>query len=325
MAVSTPDLQEIHDFLISIAQKAGEMITAANPTTASSGSKKNSADLVTETDQAVETMVSKALMSKYPSFKFLGEETYQPGTVLTAEPTFVVDPIDGTVNFVHGHPYVSISLALCINLVPMVGVVYNPFTSTLYSAIRGQGSYLNRTRRLPLKARPEPLRGLNNALVAVEWGSDRRGNNWDVKINTFANLGCQDGAMVHSMRSLGSAALNFCGVAAGTLDMYWEAGCWAWDVAAGWVILEEAGGIVADANPGGWHPRVDGRRYMAVRNLGPAANGTNGINGANGTNGTNRYHAEHGDAKSVTVTGKSQKAMVEEFWTHVAGRFEYEL
>ena len=208
-------------------------------------------------------------------------------------PTFVVDPVDGTVNFVHGHSYVSISLAFCIDRRAVVGVVYNPFTDTLYSAIKGQGSYLNRQTRLPLRSPPQPLTdGLRGALVAVEWGSDRSGNNWDVKMNTFRNLGEQGKGMVHALRSLGSAALNFCNVASGAIDIYWEAGCWAWDVAAGWLILEEAGGLVADANPGGWKPAVDGRRYMAVR----AAEG--GV--------------------------ESQRKVVEEFWSLVAGRFEYD-
>ena len=211
---------------------------------------------------------------------------------LTAAPTFVVDPIDGTVNFVHGNPYVSVSLALCVDKRPVVGIVYNPFTAMFYSAIKGQGSYLNRKTRLPMRRDPATLTaGLKAALIAVEWGSDRKGNNWDVKLNTFRNLGEQGKGMVHSMRSLGSAALNFCAVAAGTIDLYWEAGCWAWDVAAGWLILEEAGGLVADANPGGWAPTVDGRRYMAVR---------------------------------ASDSGEGQKEIVEEFWKLVAGRFEYD-
>lgn len=71
--------------------------------------------------------------------------------------------------------------------------------------------------------------------------------------------------MVHSLRSLGSAALNMCAVARGDLDAYWEGGCWAWDVAAGWVVVTEAGGRVVGANPGEWEPRVDGRRYLVVR------------------------------------------------------------
>lgn len=94
--MSEISLQEVHDFLVEVAYKAGEMITTAVPSEASSGTKKNSADLVTETDQAVEKMVSDTLREKYPSFRFMGEETYKPGDELTADPTFIVDPIDGT-------------------------------------------------------------------------------------------------------------------------------------------------------------------------------------------------------------------------------------
>ncbi|KAI9832733.1 MAG: hypothetical protein M1826_001292 [Phylliscum demangeonii] len=289
------DLQEIHDCLAQLAREAGEMMKAATPSTQTSGSKKNSVDLVTETDRAVEEMVSIRLRARYPTFargSFLGEETYQPGMQLTAAPTFVVDPVDGTVNFVHGNPYVSVSLALCVDKRPVVGIVYNPFTSMFYSAIKGRGSFLNQTIPLPLKVEPAPLTaGLRSALVAVEWGSDRLGHNWDLKLDTFRNLGQQGRGMVHSMRSLGSAALNFCAVAAGTIDLYWEAGCWAWDVAAGWLILEEAGGIVADANPGGWSPTIDGRTYMAVR---------------------------------ACKDGAGQREIVQEFWKLVPGRFVFD-
>ncbi|GME58318.1 inositol monophosphatase [Neofusicoccum parvum] len=282
------NLQEIHDFLIEVAKKAGEMITSARPTTTTTGEKKNSVDLVTETDQAVEKMVSTTLKEKYPDFSFMGEETYKPGDALTPNPTFIVDPIDGTTNFVHGYPYVSISLGLAVGLQPTVGVVYNPFTATLYSAIRGRGAFLNGTTRLPLRA-PEALPDLSTAVVCVEWGSDRAGNDYKVKSETFAKLCARredGGAMVHGLRSFGSAALNLCGVASGALDVYWEAGCWPWDVCAGWVILEEAGGIIVDGNPGEWKPRVDQRRYLAVRKA------------------------------------EGQKGVVEEFWGFVQGRFE---
>jgi myo-inositol-1(or 4)-monophosphatase len=218
----------------------------------------------------------------------MGEETYKPGDTLTDAPTFVCDPIDGTTNFVHRYPYVSISMGLAVGRKPTVGVVYNPFTQTLYSAIKGHGAFLNETTRLPL-SEPTPLETLNTCLVAVEWGSDRSGNDFVVKSETFKKLAAtkeEGGAMVHGLRSFGSAALNLCGVASGGLDVYWEAGCWAWDVCAGWVILEEAGGIMVDANPGNWEPRVDERRYMAVRG------------------------------------GEGQKAIVEEFWGQVHGKCE---
>jgi len=282
------DLREIHDSLIAIAKQAGERIVSATPSTDATGSKKNSVDLVTETDRAVETLVSTTLRKKYPSYCFMGEETYQPGDRLTSAPTFICDPIDGTTNFVHQYPYVSISLGFAVHREPVVGIVYNPFTQTLYSAIKGQGAYLNQTTRLPLRA-AGALESLNSCLVAVEWGSDRSGNDFKVKSETFKRLAAtkeQGGGMVHGLRSFGSAALNLCGVASGGLDIYWEAGCWAWDVCAGWVILKEAGGMIVDANPGNWEPRVDERRYLAVR------------------------------------AGERQKELIEEFWGLVDGAFE---
>ena len=241
--MSSPSLVEIHDVLVSIAQRAGERITSARPSVSAIDTKKNSSDLVTETDKAVEDLVSSTLKSKYPSYSFLGEETYQPGMRLTSAPTFICDPIDGTTNFVHAHPYVSISLAFVDKMEPLVGVVYNPFLRELYHAVKGHGAYLTKvspgegaevaelrdvdgTQKLPLTGKAqEPLEGLNKALVAVEWGNERSGNNWQVKIKTFEALaGDQStgGAMVHSLRSLGSAALNLCGVATGHLDVYWE-------------------------------------------------------------------------------------------------------
>lgn len=269
--LETSQLREVHDFLIGIAKKAGEMIINARPTTDSSETKKNSVDLVTETDQAVEKMVSSALQEKYPTFEFIGEETYKPGTRLSDKPTFIVDPIDGTTNFVHGFPYVSISLGLAVERKPAVGVVYNPFTGQLFTAITGQGAYLKigdgHQQKLPLRE-PQTMEDLGQLQIVVEWGSDRSGNDFTMKSEVFSKLAAakeDGGAMVHSLRSFGSAALNLSGVAAGYLDMYWEGGCWAWDVCAGWTILNEAGGRMVDANPGNWEPMLEERRYLAVR------------------------------------------------------------
>lgn len=316
---SSIDLPTLRDHLITIALKAGEMITSASstntnaPSTSATGTKKNSADLVTETDQAVEAYISGTLRSLYPSFAFMGEETYVAGQKLGAEPTFVVDPIDGTTNFVHGWPYVSVSLGFAVQREPVVGVVYNPFTGVLYHGVKGQGSFVRRMfgpttttassggengaqdRRLPLKQDVPPLTGLDACVVAIEYGSDRSGSNWAVKTETWAKLGASKedgGAMVHSARALGSAALNLCGVAEGTMDAYWEGGCWAWDVCAGWVVLKEAGGIIVDGNPSSkWEIPVDHRKYLAVR-------------GAEG--------------------GKGQKELVQEFWSYIKGDMVYE-
>ncbi|KAL7627534.1 hypothetical protein AAE478_001727 [Parahypoxylon ruwenzoriense] len=274
------NLQEIHDTLVTVAHEAGRMILSANPTDIEKGTKLNSTDIVTETDKAVEAHVSARLSQAYPSFAFIGEETYKPGVEVTAAPTFIVDPIDGTTNFVHSFPQACISLGFAVDREPAVGVVYNPYLDQLWTAIRGQGAHLTqgavwgveggkgRRSKLPFSKNPAPLEGLDTSLIAVEWGSLRDGVNFEVKTEVFKRLAASKetgGAMVHQLRSMGSAALNLCAVAAGQLDLYWEGGCWAWDVCAGWAILTEAGGIVVDGNPGNWNPTVDGRKYLAVR------------------------------------------------------------
>ncbi|KAK3939801.1 hypothetical protein QBC46DRAFT_387007 [Diplogelasinospora grovesii] len=273
------ELQKIHDTLVSVAFEAGRMILAANPSDIAQGSKLNSTDIVTETDQAVERLVSSRLSSHFPDFLFVGEETYQPGvTKITDAPTFIVDPIDGTTNFVHGFPHACISLGFSYQRTPTVGVVYNPFLDVLYTGIKGGGGYMQRNASLPpgsgqgpkIKLGPKPpLQGLGAALVGVEWGSLRDGENFELKARTFRALAASKengGSMVHSLRSLGSAALNLCAVAAGQLDLYWEGGCYAWDVAAGWCILNEAGGIMVSGNPdGNWDPELDSRIYLAIR------------------------------------------------------------
>ncbi|KAF7846271.1 hypothetical protein BT93_L4725 [Corymbia citriodora subsp. variegata] len=277
---------------------------ATGLTTTVTDTKNNSADLVTETDKAVEDLISRTLLKQFPDFSFMGEETYKPGTPLGPEPTFICDPIDGTTNFVHGYPYVSISLGFAINREPVVGVVFNPFTGVMYAGVKGRGAFkmtnerddtggwgCKRNEDMPTRA-PKPLTGLNGTVVIVEWGSDRSGSNWKSKIATWDNLGRskeEGGAMVHSGRSLGSAALNLCAVAEGNVDAYWEGGCWAWDVCAGWVILKEAGGMIVDGNPGTWDIPVTHRKYLAVRGA-----------------------------------SSGQKECIEEFWSHVVGDMVYE-
>lgn len=142
----------------------------------------------------------------------------------------------------------------------------------LYTGIKGQGSFLTwnggEKQKLPLGGDPKPLNDLSTCLVGAEWGTDRKGNNFEVKNKTFTKLAASKengGAMVHSLRCMGSAALNLAAVATGQQDIFWEGGCWAWDVAAGWCILVEAGGIMVGGNPGDWEATVEGRKYLAIR------------------------------------------------------------
>ncbi|KAF9056070.1 hypothetical protein BJ165DRAFT_1430625 [Panaeolus papilionaceus] len=261
------DFQSILTFVVDLARTAGALILEGSaaiqsPSSHSDiGEKKNSVDLVTEYDVRVEELVKKSLKDKYPDFQFIGEESYSSGTrePLTEEPTFCVDPIDGTTNFIHGFPFVCISLGLIYEGRPVLGVIYNPFLDQMYTGVKGQGSFLQRgvsgpRQRLPLASPPKPLPSLSQALIAVEWGSDRRKITIDTKSQSFSRLagnpsqGVEGGKMAHSLRSLGSAALNFALVAQGGLDLYWEIGCWPWDVCAGVVIAEEAGGLVSGSH-----------------------------------------------------------------------------
>ncbi|KAF2735389.1 inositol monophosphatase [Polyplosphaeria fusca] len=270
-ALSPDKLAKIRDDLVCIARAAGEMMKAADPSISGFDSKRNTSDLVTETDRAIENMVCRRLQLTHPTINFLGEETFKEGQKLSDEPTFICDPIDGTLNFIHGFPNTAISLALAIAKKPVVGVVYNPFRDDLFTTVKGQGAYYTNAddivRSLPIRPVLPPL-SLHKSLVAIEWGNQRDGPNWDLRSSVAHRLlssKAAGGAMVHSTRSSGSAALDFCYVAAGMMDAFWEGGCWAWDVAAGWCILEEAGGIVASANPGDWKPELEGRLYFAVR------------------------------------------------------------
>lgn len=249
------------------------MLEAEHEFLVAAATKNNTSDLVTQYDKQVEDMVEQRVRASYPAFAFLGEETFKHGTKLADSPTFVCDPIDGTLNFSKGVPNCAISLALTLNKKPVVGVVYNPFRGDMYSAIKNQGSYLTKTAtgsrfKLPLQPVPAPMPSLRSCLVAVEWGNQRKGPNWELRTNVHKKLLTdreEGGAFCKSVRSNGSAALDFCYVAQGMLDCFWEGGVWIWDVCAGWIILEEAGGIVVSANPGDWDPTLEGRLYFAIR------------------------------------------------------------
>jgi myo-inositol-1(or 4)-monophosphatase len=180
---------------------------------------------------------------------------------------------DGTTNFVHGYPFVAVSIGLTIDKVPVLGVVYNPLLDELYSAAQGLGSFLNLTTPLPLFQPPLPLTKLSQCLIATEAGSDRSSGVLDKKVDAIHAMLRRindNGAEAHSVRATGSAALNMCSVAKGCVDVYWEVGCWEWDVTAAMVILQEAGGLVLsggterDESPA----NIFGRKYLAIRAAG---------------------------------------------------------
>lgn len=195
---------------------------------------------MTETDKACEELVFNHLKQYYPDHKFIGEETtaLYGATELTDDPTWIVDPLDGTTNFVHGFPFVCVSIGLTIRKVPTVGVVYNPIMDELFTGVRGQGAFLN-GKPIQVSSKDE----LVNCLLATETGTQRDKATVDATTNRINSLLFK----VRSVRMSGSCAMNLCGIACGRLDLMYEIGYGgAWDVAAGIVIVEEAGGRVFD-------------------------------------------------------------------------------
>jgi myo-inositol-1(or 4)-monophosphatase len=200
-------------------------------------SLKGPANFVTAADRRAEETLFQELNKARPGYGFLGEES---GERTGADKThrWIVDPLDGTTNFLHGIPQFGISIALERDGAMVAGIVYNPATDEMFSAEKGKGAYLN-DQRIRVAAR----RGLADAVIAC--GLPHRGRGQ-------LELGTKEiGAMQHEvagLRRFGAAALDLAWVAAGRLDGYWERNIQPWDMAAGLILVREAGGFVTDCD-----------------------------------------------------------------------------
>ncbi|KAJ3118423.1 Inositol monophosphatase 2 [Nowakowskiella sp. JEL0407] len=246
----------------SVAKEAGKILKSAFYANPSSILKnENHADLVTATDRQIELYIFSELRQHYPTFEFIGEENVSQAEEksvldkITNAPTWVVDPIDGTTNFVHGVPSVCICIALVENQIPKVGVVYNPILEDEFYGVIGQGAFLSNPLlpvnsetgdnvfRLPLRNNG-PLGPLSNMLVVTEYGSDLRLKTVSAKTDIL-NAVIVNGP-VRGARGWGTAAIDMCHIARGSCDVYWEAGLHVWDFAAAAVIVRESGGVVVN-------------------------------------------------------------------------------
>ncbi|CAK9311729.1 unnamed protein product [Citrullus colocynthis] len=251
-------LEEYLATAVDAAKKAGEIIREGFYQTKHI-EHKGQVDLVTETDKACEDSIFNYLKEHHPSHKFIGEETTAAHghTELTDEPTWIVDPLDGTTNFVHGFPFVCVSIGLTIGKVPTVGVVYNPIIDELFTGIRGKGAFLN-GRPIKVSSQDELLK----SLLATEVGTKRDKLTVDATTDRINSLLLK----VRSIRMSGSCALNLCGVACGRIDIFFETGFGGpWDVAGGAVIVTEAGGLVFD--PSGKDFDITSQRVAASNPL----------------------------------------------------------
>ena len=197
-------------------------------------------DLVTEADKLAEAEVLKVLNLHLPEHQILAEESGALGNA-QSEYLWAIDPLDGTTNYAHGLPMAATSVGLMINGVPSVGAVYNPFTNELFRAAKGLGATCNR-RPIQVSQTTE----LSTSLLVTGFAYDRR----ETTDNNYAEF-CHLTHLTQGVRRLGCASMDLAGVACGRLDGYWERGIQPWDMAAGIVILEEAGGKITayDGSP----------------------------------------------------------------------------
>lgn len=204
--------------------------------------KKGLIDLVTEADVAVEAEVRARLGRRFPTHGFLGEESGEQ--TAASGHRWIVDPIDGTTNFAHGLALFCISIALEIDGQMAVGVVYDPMGEELFTAELGQGARLN-GQRLQVSGVDTLIDGLLVTGFPYTANEDRA-----EQLAIFAGFL----ARAQAVRRLGSAALDLCYVAAGRFDAFWEQNLHPWDVAAGGLIVAEAGGRVTDYSGGRFDP-----------------------------------------------------------------------
>lgn len=241
--VLTPaEIDECFSFASAIAKEAGKTVREAFYLEKNVETKACATDLVTQTDQDVEKLLFSAIRSKFPTHSFIGEESVAAGDIspFTDRPTWIIDPVDGTTNFVHRFPYVAVCIGFTYQKITQFGVVYNAILDELFVAKRGSGAFLNGK-----SIRVSHEHDLCKSLVLTECGSSR-----DSKIveMLFENMKSVLTTPVHTIHSLGSAALNICMVAKGGGEVYYEFGCHCWDFCAAGVILEEAGGVVMNCD-----------------------------------------------------------------------------
>jgi myo-inositol-1(or 4)-monophosphatase len=222
---------------IKAARAAGSIINRASlDLDALKVTSKGPNDFVSEVDRAAEQAVIEILLEAYPGHGILAEETGRTHGAKNSEFTWIIDPLDGTTNFLHGFPVYAVSIALAHRNQVQQAVVYDPTRNDLFFASRGRGAYLN-DRRLRVSRRTR----MAEALIGTGFPF-RKGDNFKRYVKMFEEV-MQNCA---GLRRPGAAALDLCYVAAGYYDGFFETGLSPWDVAAGSLMITEAGGLIGN-------------------------------------------------------------------------------
>jgi myo-inositol-1(or 4)-monophosphatase len=235
---------EFVDFAAGISKEAGKILLDAFRSDKIVISHKSRTELVTDADRASEAFLADRISKQFPTHGIIAEE----GSRKDASGGFIwyVDPLDGTNNFAHGLPFFCISIGVFSEDLQQVvaGVVYNPYLNEMFTAVRGKGAFLNKT---PIRV--SSLDDIGNSLVATGFPYDKAisENNNLKEFNRIITR-------IQGIRRMGSAAIDLSYVACGRLDGYWEVKLKSWDMAAGSLMVEEAGGMVTRYDGGIFHP-----------------------------------------------------------------------
>jgi myo-inositol-1(or 4)-monophosphatase len=242
---------------VEAAREAGEILVAehSRPQTIS---YKGDVDIVTETDKKSEAAIVSRLRTHFPKHAIVAEEggggTEAQNAAQSSRYCWYVDPLDGTTNFAHGYPCFAVSIALLEDGEPLVAAILNPILNELFTATRGEGSFLNQK-----KIHVSQIQTISKSLLATGFPSQKRASNPNIHYYWEFTL------RSHGVRRAGSAALDLCSVACGRFDAFWEFGLKSWDSAAGILIVREAGGIVTDFSGQPYH--VGDRELIASNGL----------------------------------------------------------
>ncbi len=236
---SSEDLQCFLDIATEAAMAGGAVLQKYWGNLSSIQEKGRSGDLVTEADRASEIAVLDVIKRHFPDHAILAEESGQLGQ--SDNPLlWAIDPLDGTTNYAHSYPLCAVSIGLLVLGTPMIGVVYNPILGDLYRAAKGLGATHNRQ---PIQV--STTANLSDSLLVTGFAYDRR----ETIDNNYAEF-CHFTHLTQGVRRGGSASIDLAYVASGCLDGYWERGLSPWDLAAGVVLIEEAGGQVSAYDSG---------------------------------------------------------------------------
>ena len=244
------DLNTYSEVMLEAADEAAKVVLQYYKTDLKIGRKKFYSDLVTEADRKSEEKIAEIIHKRFPGHNILGEEGGDRDK--KSDYVWIVDPIDGTVNFAHSLPIFCISIALEISGKIMLGVVYNPVTNEKFFASSGNGAYLN-GEKISVSGTDKLKDGF--LVTGFAYNVQEEENNSIDHFVNFVRMGLP-------VRRLGSAAMDICYVANGIFDAFWEVNLNAWDVAAAYLVLLEAGGRVTDFKGGEYS--VYGKQILAT-------------------------------------------------------------